>query len=68
MPEGLEEADLRSGSRKRKVSRARQRLGPTAVQRLGDGGAAVARFLGMTPSAVNPLGVPNELPDLDRFI
>lgn len=50
---GVTEAELRSGSRRRVVSRARQRFCRVAVTEAGVPGAEVARFLGVTTSAVN---------------
>jgi putative transposase len=63
--EGVTEAELRSGSRRRSVSRARASFCLEAVTQAGWSGAAVARFLGVTTSAVNRAvgekeGVPNE--------
>lgn len=50
--EGITEAELRSGSRKNKISKARRRFCQLAVVKLGYPGAQVARFLGVTTSAV----------------
>lgn len=46
--EGLGESDLRSGSRQRKVSRARRFFFQLAVGKMGYPGAEVARYLGVT--------------------
>jgi len=51
--EGAAETELRSGSRRRHVSRARKIFCQVAVTRLGFSGAEVARFLGVSTSAVN---------------
>jgi putative transposase len=51
--EGVDEAALRSGSRLKSVVRARKTLCQLAVRKLGYPGAEVARFLGVTTSAVN---------------
>ena len=50
--EGITEAELRSGSRKKKITKARRRFCQLAVAKLGYSGAQVARFLGVTTSAV----------------
>lgn len=50
---GVTDAELRSGRRRRAVSRARKRFCQVAVTEAGVPGAAVARFLGVTTSAVN---------------
>ncbi len=50
---GITEAELRAGSRRRAVSRARGIFCRAAVTQLGVSGAEVARFLGVTTSAVN---------------
>jgi len=49
---GITETELRSGSRLRKVSEARRGFCRAAVGELGFPAAAVARFLGVTTSAV----------------
>jgi hypothetical protein len=51
--EGVDEAALRSGSRLKRVVRARRTLCQLAVRKMGYPGAEVARFLGVTTSAVN---------------
>ena len=51
--EGVAEANLRSGSRGWSVSSACKRVCPVAVPQAGSTGAAVARCLGLTPSAVS---------------
>jgi len=43
---------LRSGSRRKKISKARRLFCPVAVERMGYPGAYVARLLGVTTSAV----------------
>jgi hypothetical protein len=50
---GLSDSVLRSGSRTRPAARARKILCQVAVRKLGYSGAEVARFLGVTTSAVN---------------
>ena len=51
--EGVTESELRSGSRRRSVSKARRIFCRMAVTQSGFSGAEVARFLGVTTSAVN---------------
>jgi putative transposase len=50
--QGITETELRSGSRMRKVSEARRRFCRASCGELGFPAAAVARFLGVTTSAV----------------
>jgi putative transposase len=49
---GITEEDLRSGSRKRKISQARSAFCRAAVSEMGYPAASAARFLGVTTSAV----------------
>ena len=49
---GLEPNELRAGSRRHTVIRARREFSEIAVQLLGYAGAEVARFLGVTSSCV----------------
>ena len=51
--EGVSEGELRSGSRVKKVTRARGLFCGLSVKGMGYAGAEVARFLGVTTSAVN---------------
>ena len=51
--EDVTESELRSGSRRRRASKARRIFCRAAVTQLGFSGAEVARFLGVTTSAVN---------------
>ena len=64
----MEENDLRSGSRKRAVVRAKRVFCQLAVKKIGYSGAEVARFLGVTTSAVNRLANTKELPEVNRYI
>jgi hypothetical protein len=50
--QGITETELRSGSRKRKVSEGRRAFCRASVGELGFPAAGVARFLGVTTSAV----------------
>jgi hypothetical protein len=65
---GEEESELRSGTRKRGVVRARRLFCQLAVNKMGYSGAEVARFLGVTTSSVNRLAASEELPDLNRYL
>lgn len=66
--EGVEAAAISSGVRKRKVVRTRKLLSQIAVRRMGYSGAEVARFLGISTSAVNRLASQEELPESGRYI
>jgi hypothetical protein len=55
--EGIEEGGLRSGGRGKEVIRVRRIFCQLAVKRMGYPGAEVARYLGVTTSAVNRLAV-----------
>ena len=66
--EGIDEEELRSGSKKRAVVRARRVFCQLAVSKMGYSGAEVARFLGVTTSAVNRCAASEESPGLDSFI
>jgi uncharacterized protein YijF (DUF1287 family) len=50
--EGITEMELRSGRRKKEISKARRRFCELAVVKLGYPGAQVARFLGVATWAV----------------
>jgi hypothetical protein len=50
--QGITETELRSGSRNRKVSEARRTFCRASVGEMGYPAAGVARFLGVTTSAV----------------
>jgi len=64
--EGIEEAELRSGMRKKKVVKGRRMFCQLAVGKMGYPGAEVARFLGVTTSSVNRLAASQETPDLRK--
>ena len=66
--EGIEETELRSGTRKREVVRARRLFCQLAIGRMGYPGAEVARYLGVTTSSVNRLAVSEEVGDLTRYL
>jgi putative transposase len=64
---GVPVADLRAGRRTRSVSYARRLLSQLAVRSLAYPGATVARFLGVTTSAVNRAAWSAPLPELAAF-
>ncbi|MBP1776148.1 MAG: hypothetical protein H6Q86_2158, partial [candidate division NC10 bacterium] len=64
---GVPVAELRAGRHTRSVSHARRLLCQLAVRRLAYPGATVARFLGVTTSAVNRAAWSALLPELDAF-
>lgn len=59
--EGITETELRSGGRKRVVSKVRKLFCQLAVKEMRYPGAEVARFLGVTTSAVNRLANSEEM-------
>jgi REP element-mobilizing transposase RayT len=66
--EEVDELELRSGLRKRKIVKSRKIFCQIAVKKMGYSGADVARFLGINTSAVNRLAVSDELPDIEEYI
>jgi hypothetical protein len=66
--EEVDELELLSGLRKRKVVKSRKIFCQIAVTKMGYSGADVARFLGINTSAVNRLAVSDELPDIEKYI
>ena len=66
--EGVDEAELCSGLRKREAVKSRRIFCQIAVKELGYSGADVARFLGINTSAVNRLAVSDELPEVEKYV
>ena len=66
--EGLTRTELRLGSRKREVVKARRLFCQVAVGKMGYSGAEVARFLGVTTSVVNRLAASEEPPNLAEYV
>ena len=66
--EGVEETALRSGSRRVEAVRARKLFCQLAVKKLRYYGAEVARYLGMTTSAVNRSANSKELPEIKDYL
>ena len=65
--EEIEESALRSGRRQRKISRVRRLLCQVAVGKLGYPAAKVARFLGVTTSAVVRASYSEDLPEMGKY-
>jgi putative transposase len=65
---GLTVAELQGGRRTRAVSQARRVLCQVAVRHLGYAGAAVARVLGVTTSAVNRAAWTSPLSGVNAFL
>ena len=66
--EGLARTELRSGSRKREVVKARRLFWQVAMGKMGYSGAEAACFLGVSTSAVNRLAASEESPDLAKYV
>jgi len=66
--EGLDEAGLRSGSRKREMVKSPRIFCHIAVRKMGYSGADVARSLGINTSAVNRLAVSDEVPEVKKYV
>jgi len=65
--EGVDEATLRSGLRKREVVKSRRIFCQIAVKKMGYYGPDVACFLGINISAANRLAVSDELPEVEKY-
>lgn len=66
--EAVEEKDLPSGSRKSGVVKARRIFCQIAVKKMGYSGTDVARFLGITTSAVNRLAGSDDLLEIKKYL
>jgi len=66
--EEVDELELRSGFRKRRVVKSRKVFCQITVKKMGYPGAEVARFLGINTFAVNRLAVSDELPEIEKCI
>jgi hypothetical protein len=66
--EEVEASAIRSGVRKRDAVRARKMLCQIAARKMGYPGAEVARFLGISTSAVNRLASQKELTGIERYL
>lgn len=65
--EEIEESALRSGRRQRKISKVRRLLCQVAVRKLEYPAAKVARFLGVTTSAVVRAAYSEDLPEMGKY-
>jgi len=59
---------LKSGSRRRKVSKARRLFCQLSVVKMGYPGAQVARLLGVTTSAAVRAANSEELPEVENYL
>lgn len=66
--EGVTEEELSSGGRSRRISKARRVFCQVAVKKMGHSGADVARFLGVTTSAVFRAAGREESSDLRKYL
>ena len=66
--EGVDIITLRSGGKSRLLVRARKIFSQLAIKRMGYSGAEVARYLGVTTSAVNRTANAEELPVIEKYI
>ena len=66
--EGIEASELHSGIRKRAVVRVRRIFCQLAIGKMGYSGAEVARFLGVTTSAVNRMAVSKKATNLTKYL
>ncbi len=66
--ERLAAADLHAGRRTRRAVQARRLFCHVAVRGMGYSGAAVARFLGVTTSAVTRLAASDDLPQTRTYL
>jgi putative transposase len=64
---GIGESELKSGFRSRKIIKARRLFCQVAVRKMAYSGAEVARYVGMTTSAVNRLASSEAVPELDKY-
>ena len=66
--EGITETELKSGSRRRKISKARRLFCQLSVVKIGYPGAQVARLLGVSTSAVVRAAHSAELPEVETYL
>ena len=66
--EEVEREALLSGSRKREIAKCRKIYCQVAIKSMGYSGAEVARYLGITTSAVNRLAVSEKLSEIDKYL
>ena len=66
--EGITETELKSGSRRRKITKARRLFCQLSVVKIGYPGARVARLLGVSTSAVVRAANSEELPEVGNYL
>lgn len=66
--EGVDQSSLRSASRRRGIAKARRVFCQLAIGQMKYPGAEVARFLGVSTSAVNRLANSKQTPELERYL
>jgi hypothetical protein len=66
--ERVAKSELCSGNRKRNVVKSRKIFCQISVKKMGYCGADVARFLGITTSAVNRLASSTEIPETEKYL
>ena len=66
--EGITEEELKSGSRRTKISKARRLFCQLSVVKMGYPGAKVARLLGVSTSAVVRAANSEELPEVRNYL
>ena len=66
--EGITEEELKSGSRRTKISKARRLFCQLSVVKMGYPGAQVARLLGVSTSAVVRAAHSEELPEVRNYL
>jgi len=62
------ELELRSGMRRKRISRARRLFCQVAVGQMGYPAAEVARFLGVSTSAVVRTAHLESLPEIEKYV
>jgi hypothetical protein len=66
--EGVEKEELLNGSKKKVVVKCRKIFCQLSIKEMGYTGAEVARFLGVTNSAVNKAASSKKLPEVGKYI
>jgi len=66
--QGVGDADLRSGIWTRGVVGARRLVCQAAKREMGDSGAEMVRFLGVTTSSINRVTASERLPMLRKYL
>ena len=66
--EGVEKEELLNGSKKKVVVKCRKIFCQISIKEMGYSGAEVARFPGVTNSAVNKAASSKKLPEVGKYI